>query len=150
MGWFANVLRSRPSLGPALQERLQKLAERGRPPTRNRHAASRYVTVDVETTGLDLRHDRVLSIGAVAIERCRIDLAHCFEVVLRQPQSSPTANILIHRIGGQRQLAGADPAEALLGFLEFVDHAPLVAFRAEFDRTMIDRELDQGLSLIHI
>jgi DNA polymerase-3 subunit epsilon len=145
MGWLANVLRSRPSLGPALQERLQKLAERSRPPTRNRHAASRYVTVDVETTGLDLRHDRVLSIGAVAVEGCRIDLAHCFEVVLRQPQSSPTANILIHRIGGQRQLGGAEPAEALRGFLEFVDHAPLVAFRAEFDRTMIDRELDQVL-----
>ena len=128
--------------------RLQRLSELSPPPTRNHHRASRYVTVDVETTGLDMRRDRVLSIGAVAVERGKIDLAHCFEVVLRQPESSSRDNILVHRIGGQRQLGGQDPADSLLRFLEYVGHCPLVAFRAEFDQTMIDRALDETLGTI--
>jgi DNA polymerase-3 subunit epsilon len=146
MGFFAELLRTRPALPPGLEARLQRLSELAPPPTRNRHRASRYVTVDVETTGLDLKRDRVLSIGAVVVERGVIALGRCFEVVLRQPESSSRDNILVHRIGGQRQLAGVDPAEALVSFLEYVGHAPLVAYRADFDRTMIDRALKETLN----
>jgi DNA polymerase-3 subunit epsilon len=148
MGLLSRLLGSAPRLAPELAERLQRLSELSPPPTRNRHNASRYVTVDVETTGLDLRRDRVLSIGAVAVERGVIELAHCFEVVLRQPESSSRDNILVHRIGGQRQLAGEDPAESLIRFLEYVRHCPLVAFRSEFDQTMIDRALKEHLGTI--
>lgn len=146
MRFLAELLRTRPALPPGLEARLQRLSELAPPPTRNRHRASRYVTVDVETTGLDLKRDRVLSIGAVAVERGAIALGRCFEVVLRQPESSSRDNILVHRIGGQRQLAGVDPAEALVSFLEYVGHAPLVAYRADFDRTMIDRALKETLN----
>jgi len=147
MGILANLLQSAPRLSPELEERLWLLAERAPPPTRNRHRASRYVTVDVETTGLDMRRDRVLSIGAVSVNRGRIELAQCFEVVLRQPETSSHDNILVHRIGGQRQLAGVDPAEALVQFLEYVAHAPLVAYRAEFDQTMLDRALKETINV---
>jgi DNA polymerase-3 subunit epsilon len=146
MGLLSRLLRSSSlRLGPELQDRLQRLSELSPPPTRNSHRKSRYVTVDVETTGLDMRRDRVLSIGAVSVDAGTIDLARCFEVVLRQPESSSRDNILVHRIGGERQLAGEDPAESLVRFLEYVAHAPLVAFRAEFDRTMIDRALKEIL-----
>jgi len=147
MGLLATLLRSAPRLAPELEDRLQLLAERSPPPTRNRHRASRYVTVDVETTGLDMRHDRVLSIGAVSVTRGRIDLAQCFDVVLKQPESSSHDNILVHRIGGQRQLSGTDPATALVAFLEYVAHAPLVAYRSEFDQTMLDRALKETLGV---
>jgi DNA polymerase-3 subunit epsilon len=147
MGLLGRWFRSAPTLDPQVEARLQRLTEMAPPPTRNWHRRSRYVTVDVETTGLDLRRDRVLSIGAVAVSGCRIDLAGCFEAVLRQPQSSSRDNILVHRIGGQRQLAGEDPAEALVRFLEYVGRAPLVAFRAEFDQTMLDRTLQETLGV---
>jgi DNA polymerase-3 subunit epsilon len=129
----------------AQRERLRALEALPHPSLHAPHAAMRYVTVDVETTGLDMRHDRVLSIGAVAVEGREIDLSHCFEVVLRQPESSSTENILVHRIGGQRQMAGCAPADALLDFLDYVRLSPLVAFRAEFDRHMIDRALRETL-----
>jgi DNA polymerase III subunit epsilon len=147
MGLLAQWFRSAPRLAPELEDRLQRLSEMSPPPTRNRHRKSRYVTVGVETTGLDMRRDRVLSIGAVSVERGVIDLSRCFEVVLRQLESSSRDNILVHRIGGQRQLAGVDPAEALVRFLEYVGRAPLVAFRAEFDRTMLDRALKETLGV---
>jgi DNA polymerase III subunit epsilon len=130
MRLLSRLFHSAPRLSPDFEDRLQRLSEMSPPPTRNGHRTSRYVAVDVETTGLDIRHDRVLSIGAVAVERCVIDLGRCFEVVLRQPETSSGDNILVHRIGGQRQLGGEDPAESLLRFLEFVRHCPLVAFRA--------------------
>jgi DNA polymerase-3 subunit epsilon len=147
MGLIARLLRSRPSVDPMLGQRLHALAEIAPPPIRRSHKMNRYVTVDVETTGFDMAKDRVISIGAVAINHGRIDLADCFEVVLRQRASSATENILVHRIGGQQQLAGADPADALVGFLEYVRLSPLVAFRADFDRVMVERELESVLGL---
>ena len=104
-----------------------------------RHAETRYVVVDVETTGLDMRRDRVIAIGAVAIVGGRIPLGDCFETVLRQDQASSSANILIHGIGGQTQLFGVEPRAGLLDLLAFVRKDPLVAFRAEFDQTMLER-----------
>jgi len=134
-------------LTPTQRDRLQRLTELTPPPLDLAHAATRYVTVDVETTGLDMRHDRLLSIGAAAVQGERIELALCFRVVLRQPESSSTANILVHRIGEQPQLRGMEPIDALLDFLEFTAGAPLVAYRAEFDRSMLDRALQEHLGI---
>ncbi len=134
-------------LSPGQRDRLQRLSELAPPPLDLPHEATRYITVDVETTGLDMRTDKLLSIGATAVDRGCIDLAQCFHLVLRQEVSSNHANILVHQIGGQRQLQGADPVDALLDFLEFTAHAPLVAYRAEFDRTMLDRALQEHLGL---
>jgi DNA polymerase III subunit epsilon len=61
--------------------------------------------------------------------------------VLRQEKSSANANILIHGIGGQMQLSGVEPQTGMLDFLDYVGKAPMVAFRAEFDRTMLTRAL---------
>lgn len=105
------------------------------------HVRTRYVVADTETTGVDLRRDRLIAIGAAGVDAGCVVLADCFETVLRQDKASADANILIHRIGGQTQLAGAEPKEAMLAFLEYLGKSPLVAFRAEFDRTMIERGL---------
>ncbi|NWG86139.1 MAG: 3'-5' exonuclease [Hydrogenophilaceae bacterium] len=105
----------------------------------------RYVVVDVESTGLDLRRDRLIAIGAVAVERGRIRLADSFEIVLRQEQISDKDNILIHGIGGERQREGIEPAEALLRFLDYLGASPLVAFHVAFDKIMIRRACRQYL-----
>lgn len=147
MPLLARLLRPRPHVDPLLGQRLHALAELAPPPIRRAHRMHRYVTVDVETTGLNPARDRVISIGAVAIKRGLIDLADCFEVVLRQRESSAAANILVHRIGGERQKSGVEPAEALVSFLEYARLSPLVAFRADFDRTMLERELTAVLGV---
>ena len=111
------------------------------------HARARYVVVDTETTGVDLRRDRLIAIGAAAIDSGCVEFADCFETVLRQDKASSKDNILIHRIGGQTQLAGVEPKEGMLAFLEYVGKSPLVAFRAEFDQTMIERAAKSILGL---
>ncbi|OHC90936.1 MAG: DNA polymerase III subunit epsilon [Sideroxydans sp. RIFOXYB12_FULL_59_6] len=108
--------------------------------------AARYVVVDVETTGLNLMTDTLISIGAVAVVGGRVVMGDSFSVVLQQQQSSGKENILIHGISGSVQREGMLPADALLDFLEYLGDAPLVAFHVAFDETMIKRAMRQYLS----
>jgi DNA polymerase III subunit epsilon len=112
---------------------------------------SRFVVVDVETTGLNLMTDTLISIGAVAVVNGRIALGDSFYVVLQQREISHKENILIHGISSSAQREGEVPAEALLAFLEYLGKSPLVAFHVTFDETMIRRALRQylGLSFKH-
>jgi DNA polymerase-3 subunit epsilon len=110
-------------------------------------ALARFVTLDLETTGPRMLVDTIISIGAVAVVERSIRHADAFERVLRQEQSSAHDNILIHQIGGQAQAAGGDPATALLDCLDFLGASVAVAYRAEFDTTVLARELDARLGI---
>jgi DNA polymerase-3 subunit epsilon len=97
------------------------------------------VVVDVESTGLDIFRDKLISIGAISVEAQTIQLNQSFETVLQQNSPSSVDNILVHGIGGTEQVTGKNPADALLDFLSYAGNAPLVAYHAGFDRAMIDR-----------
>ena len=128
-----------PKIGGVAEARLGAWRAR-RPPDLDRsHGRTRYVVVDVETSGLDMRRDRLLAVGAVGVARHRIGIGDAWSVVLRQAEASPDANILVHGIGGEAQLAGSDPVWALIEFLEWAGKSPFVAFRAEFDQAMLER-----------
>lgn len=111
----------------------------------------RWVVVDVETSGLDMDHDRLLAIAAVALRlegdaAPRIDIGDSFEAVLRQdPAPADKGNILLHGIGVGQQRAGAPAAQVLAAFEDWLDEAPLLAFHAAFDQTMIERAMKQAL-----
>ena len=68
-------------------------------------------------------------------------------MVLRQEAPSEHGNILVHGIGGTTQVSGLEPADALIGFLEFAGKAPLIGFHADFDRVMIARAAREVLGL---
>lgn len=101
--------------------------------------ATRWVVIDCESSGLDARRDRLLSIGAVAVREGRIVHADSFSAVLRQDAASDAANILVHGIGADRQLSGRDPADALAEFRRFAAEGVPVAFHADFDRVLLER-----------
>jgi DNA polymerase-3 subunit epsilon len=108
---------------------------------------ARLVALDLETTGPNMHADRIISIGAVAVTGRAVRHDDAFELVVRQERESATDNILIHQIGGQEQRAGADPVGSLVAFLEYLDGAVAVAFRAEFDATVLERELRTCLGI---
>lgn len=107
----------------------------------------RWLVVDVETTGLDMRRDSLLAIGAVAFEGNDIRLQDSFEIVLKQATPSATGNILIHRIGGSEQCDGIDARAALLAFLSYAEKTPCIAFHAQFDETMLKRAFEEYLRI---
>ncbi len=131
MGWFDGLLRQRGGWQV------------------NEH---RWVMLDVETSGLDPKRDRLLAIAAIALRvdwahrRLSVDLGDSFEVVLRQEQVTEAKdNILLHGIGVQRQREGMAPEAALEAFAGYVWNSPLLAFHAAFDEAMITRHMKQHL-----
>ena len=114
---------------------------------------TRWIMLDVETSGLDMHKDRLLAIAAIAMQvdwqtgSLGVDLGDSFEVVLQQCEISNKDNILLHGIGAQRQRDGLDPTLAMQSFASFVGNAPLLAFHAAFDQRMINRYAHQYLGL---
>jgi DNA polymerase-3 subunit epsilon len=147
MSWLARLFRPHVELPHALAGRIQ--AWRGRPAVSEKIPLdeARFIVVDVETSGLDARKDRLLSIGACAVQARRLRAGESYETVLRRDDAAERENILIHGIGPQAQSAGVAPEEALMGFLEFAGKAPLVAFHARFDRSMLERATRETLGV---
>jgi DNA polymerase-3 subunit epsilon len=145
------VRRALPEEGRArldrLRIRLDHMAERPYFIERTPLALARLVAFDLETTGPNMLQDVIISIGAVAVEALTVRHDSAFEVVLRQHHPSNVDNILVHQIGGQQQMAGVAPAIALMDCLEFLGESVVVAFRAEFDRTVLTREVNGVLGL---
>jgi DNA polymerase-3 subunit epsilon len=141
--WFT----PHPRLDPQQESRLSAWRELKASGQNKSLESSRCVVLDVETTGLNLMKDTLISIGAVAVVNSRIVLEDSFYVVLQQRESSRKENILIHGISGSVQREGETPADALLAFLEYLGKDPLVAFHVKFDETMIRRAMRQYLGI---
>lgn len=134
--------------GPALNsEQRARLAALAGPAALSEQPAGeqRLVVLDLETSGLNTRRDQVLSIGAVAIHDAAIDFGDQFEMTLQRPVQPLGESVLIHGIAPSQLAHGADPAEALLAFLEYLGPSPLLAFHAGFDQLMLARALRQSL-----
>ena len=89
------------------------------------HFASRYVVVDTEATGLDLDSDRLLAVGAVGVD-----------------------GGLLHPTDAYYATLDPAPGEALAGLLGVVGKGPLVVFNASFNRSMLERALNEHLGLV--
>jgi DNA polymerase-3 subunit epsilon len=147
VNWLRCLWRREPPLEPGERAALRAYRSLKEADLSLPAAASRLVVVDVETSGLDPRRDRLLAIGAVAVSGGLVRLDQGFEVVLRQSEPSDGGNILVHGIGGSQQLAGRAPPRALLDFLAFAGKSPLVGFNADFDRIAIGRATQRMLGI---
>nr|WP_217908584.1 3'-5' exonuclease [Pseudomonas simiae] len=136
--------KKKPGLDSAQQQRLAQLRSPtplGNTTLRNQ----RWVVVDLETSGLNLNRDQVLSIGAVVIEDGAVDFSQLFERTLQRAETKLSPSVLIHGLGPSAIAAGSDPVDALLDFMDFVGDSPLLAFHAPFDQHMLCRALKDSL-----
>lgn len=147
MNWLHRFLGKPPDLTPQQARRLAAWQALPVPRQDQPIGASRYVVVDVESSGLNTARDRLIAIGAVAVTNGRIRLGDSLEIVLQQAQASAKDNILIHGIGGTAQREGVPPADALLSFLEYLGKDALIAFHVAFDQAMINRAMKTWLGL---
>ncbi len=112
--------------------------------------SQRWVVLDVETSGLVPKRDRLIAIAAIAVRLDhglpRIALGDSFEVILRQPELAPDKpNILLHGIGVGAQREGVEPRLALEAFERWLGDARLIAFHAAFDEAMIRRAMQAAI-----
>lgn len=119
-------------------------------------AATRWVVIDTETSGLDMVNDRLIALAGVAVQvdgrQPRVSVSDSFEVVLACPpdlQLDEVArrNILLHGVGRGEQGGGVELAEGLRRLRRWMDGAPCLAFHAKFDATMLDRACQSELGM---
>ena len=97
-----------------------------------------YVVVDLETTGLNPKKDRVVSVGAFRIVEGRIRLGEVFNELTNPGRDIPPESIRVHAIVPD-MIRSARPAwEVFEDFLDFLGKDILVAHHARFDMYFIN------------
>ena len=144
MSLFSWLRTKKPGLNSVQLKRMEQLRKPA-PLGDGALRGQRWVVLDLETSGLNLNRDQVLSIGAVVIEDGAVDFSQLFERTLQRAETKVSPSVLIHGLGPSAIAAGSDPVEALLDFMEFVGDSPLLAFHAPFDQHMLCRALKDSL-----
>jgi DNA polymerase III subunit epsilon len=84
----------------------------------------RFVVLDTETTGLDPRRDRLITIGAVGVKASEIVLADSFEALLKLAYNS--SSVTVHGITRAEAQEGIEEPEALEQFLPYLQDGVIV------------------------
>lgn len=64
------------------------------------------LSVDFETTGLDAKQDKLLSVGFVEIEKQQIKLNSCYHQIIKTKEQLKESNVIIHHITDQQKERG--------------------------------------------
>ena len=91
----------------------------------------RYVVLDTETTGLDPRRDRIITIGAVAVEDGEIRLDDAFEAMLKIDYNR--SSVTVHGITRDEAADGMDEREAMEQFLAYLGDSVIVGHHIGHD-----------------
>jgi DNA polymerase III subunit epsilon len=91
----------------------------------------RFVVLDSETTGLDPRKDRLITIGAVAVIGGEILLDDVFDVLLEVSYNSSA--VTVHGVTRQESLSGVTEPEALERFLAYLKDGVIVGHHIGHD-----------------
>jgi len=96
----------------------------------------RFIVLDSETTGLDPRTDRIITIGAVAVCAGEILLEDSFDVLLKVAKN--TSAVTVHGITRDEARGGMDEADALERFLDYVRDGVIVGHHIGHDIGVLD------------
>ena len=100
--------------------------------------ATRYLAVDLETTGLDPRSAEIVSFGWVTLQGLQIQLDSARHQVVRTRGAIPEHSAVIHQITDDTAAAGA-PLEQVLGrLLETLAGRVMIAHHAQVEFGFLD------------
>ena len=109
---------------------------------------TRFIVLDLETTGLNIHKDQVIAIGSVAIENGEIQLGQSFERTLLRTLKKLDSTVLIHGISPEEVANGEAPEQALFDFMNYAGETVFIAYHAPFDQAMLSRTLKRDLGLL--
>ena len=103
------------------------------------------VVLDAETTGLDVKRDRILSLGALRVTGNSISLADKFEAYLPTPSGYEQAQaVSIHGIiPNSTRYRHVDEPTLLQSFLPYLGSHLIVGHHIGFDLEMLNRSLER-------
>jgi len=100
-----------------------------------------WVAIDCETTGLNVRRDRIVSIGAVRIVGNRLMTSERLELIVRPDRALGAESMRVHLLRESDVAHGLEPEQAMRTLLRFIGSRPLVGYYLEFDVAMLNREI---------
>ncbi|GIX41588.1 MAG: DNA polymerase III subunit epsilon [Leptospiraceae bacterium] len=102
-----------------------------------------YVVLDTETTGLDYKKDKVISIGAVRIENLEINISDSLEVILKTENAGNKDNIAVHGIRNMDVQIGKDRKLFFEQLLYYLQGDIVVGHHIAFDRNILSYNIKE-------
>jgi DNA polymerase-3 subunit epsilon len=96
----------------------------------------RFVVLDSETTGLNPRVDRLVTIGAVAVQSGEIVLEDSFHALIKVDAN--TSAVTVHGVTRDESRAGIEETEALARFLDYLGDGVIVGHHIDHDIITFD------------
>jgi DNA polymerase-3 subunit epsilon len=101
----------------------------------------RFAVVDTELTSLDSRSNRLLSIGAIAMDGSKIRMAKQFYCVVNPGVTVPPQSVLIHKLRPKDVEEGVPPERAMAELTQFTEGRVLVGHFVHIDLKALRKEL---------
>ena len=102
-------------------------------------ASDELVSLDCETTGLDVRKAEILSVGAIRIKGDALLTSQRLDILVRPTGPVSDRSVAIHQLRTIDVAAGLCWEEAIRRVLDFVGPRPLVGYYIDFDVAMLDK-----------
>lgn len=101
----------------------------------------RFVVLDSETTGLDPRRDRLITIGAVAVQGGEIRLDDAFEVMLQLAYNN--SSVTVHGITRDEASVGMPEKEGVAAFIDYLGDGVIVGHHIGHDIEALNCALER-------
>lgn len=110
-----------------------------------------FVCFDCETTGLDRKNDRIITLSAIKIVGNDIQTSESLNLVVKQEEDISAESIAVHQLRNvdveNSKYLYLDEIHAVYDFLEFIRGATLVGYYLEFDIAMVNRVIKPQLGI---
>ena len=103
----------------------------------------RYVVLDTELTSLDSRTNRLLSVGAIAMQGPSIQLGNQFYRVINPGVSIPAESVVIHKLRVEDVVDGEQPTQCLADLRHFMEGAVLVGHFVDIELKILGKEMGE-------
>ena len=108
-----------------------------------KYEGQEVVSLDLETTSLDVSKASILSIGAVRISGKRVKTSDRLDIALKPPADLTAESIKIHKIRAQDLAEGIELRDALEQVLEFIGNRPILGYYVNYDIRVLSKFLRQ-------
>lgn len=102
------------------------------------------VSLDIETTGLDSKKDRVVSIGLVQISELGIKLNTCWHQIIKTNKDLPEKSVVIHNITDDEAVSGISIEDAIAELLKRLKGKVVLVHNSNIEQGFIN-EICQNL-----
>jgi DNA polymerase-3 subunit epsilon len=103
------------------------------PGLRRDYRQTEFLAIDLETTGLDVKRDLILSVGYVTLHGNRVDLGSARHRVIRIDRSIPEASAVIHQITDDQSARGLELEDVMAELLASLAGKVMIAHHATIE-----------------